>query len=235
MHQVGVRMLSGQAQQLLQDKLQDINWDNVLDMEVAIRMLMQLVAEKVFGRDALETQQQYPKETMMLHEQSVKESIKLLFFINNLSVYLEEDVEIISVKQMCKEVLYKNIPGMTRFEFIKKSGKKLINCNEVINLIQDIEALDSISKRVLQEDKEQHHKHEEKTNNTNRKSEDTNNKHSNNHGCQNKPSEAGTENGNPNNKPCRCPGHDHKRQDGHNNLHNKNIKKDDKETKDNKS
>ena len=75
---------------------------------------------------------------MMLHGQSVEEFIKRLFFINDLSIYLEEDGELMSVKQMCKEVLYKNIPGMTRFKFIKKDGKKLTNCNKVTKLIQDI-------------------------------------------------------------------------------------------------
>ena len=56
MQQVGVRMLSGQAQQFWQEKTQDINRDNIPDMEVAIRTLMQLVMEKDCEQDALEMQ-----------------------------------------------------------------------------------------------------------------------------------------------------------------------------------
>ena len=212
-----------------------MNWDNVPNTEVAIHMLLQLVMEKVCRQDALEMQQQYLKETMMMHGQSVEETIKRLFFINDLSVYLEEDMEIMSVKQMCKEVLYKNIPGMTRFEFIKKDGKKLTDRDEVIELIQDIEALDSIHKKVLQEDEEHRRMHDKKTHNARGKLEDTNDKHSNSCGCHNKPSKGGAENGNLVDKPCRRPMHDHKWRDCPNNPCNKNTKKDDKKTKDDKS
>ena len=93
------------------------------------------MAEKVCGEDALEMKQQYLKKAMISHGQHIEESIKWIFLINNLSTYLEEDVQIMSVKQMCKEVLNKNIPHIVRFEFIMKDGKKLTSHDKVIKLI----------------------------------------------------------------------------------------------------
>ena len=61
-----------------------------------------------------------------VHERNnddVEESIKWVFFLNDLSIYFKEDTEIMSIKQMCKEVLYNTIHGITRFEFIKKDRK----------------------------------------------------------------------------------------------------------------
>ena len=101
---------------------------------------------------------------------------------------------------------------MTRFEFIKKDGKKHTNHNKVIELIQDIEALDSICMKVLRKDEGCRHKHEEKNSNSRERSADKN-KHSNNHGCHNKPSQGRADNSKPGNMPRRCPRHDHKWQD----------------------
>ena len=125
-------------------------------------------------------------------------------------------------------------PGITRFESIKKDRKKLTDHNEIIKLIQDIEALDSIRKKIMQEDEKHRCEHKEKNNNARGKSEDANNKHSNNHGHHNKPSDGRTENSNLGDKPCRSPRHDHKWRDCPNNLCNKSIKKEDKKTKDDK-
>ena len=77
---------------------------------------------------------------------------------------------------MCNDILYKNILGMMRFKFIKKDGNKLTNADDVIEIIQDIEALDSICQKVLQEDEEHKRKKDEKCNASHNKSVDKGNK-----------------------------------------------------------
>ena len=54
----------------------------------------------------------------------------------------------------------------TKIYSIKKYGKKLNNCNKVMELIQAIEALDSIREEVPKEDEEHLRKHEEKNGNS---------------------------------------------------------------------
>ena len=74
---------------------------------------------------------------------------------------------------------------MTKFEFVKKDGRKFADCNKVIKLIQDVEALDSICKKVLQEDEEHRCKGEERNSNSRGKLDDDS-KHSNNPGYHDK-------------------------------------------------
>ena len=151
------------------------------------------------------------------------------------SVYLEEDAEVMSVKQRCKEILYSNISGMTRFKFIKKDGKKLTDATDVIKLIQDIKALDNICHKVLWEDEEHKGTKDEKHNASHNKSvnkgdEDKSGSSNGNGKSTNEESDGG----NHSDKPCGHPRCDHKWKDCPNNTQKKDKKEKGKDSDDKK-
>jgi len=141
------------------------------------------VIEKVCGKEAFEKQLNYLENTRKPLNMSMMDWIEKIEEINSYLPVLDDSEESLSIEEVNKKIICKNLVGQDAVEYLRQGGKRLTDRDEIIELLESIEEARELNSYLKEKKRKKDENFKKKRNNNNTNHEESDDDDDNTNGC----------------------------------------------------